>query len=541
MAMSVMHNSGAALALGELNKNVNKVGKLLGKVSSGQKINSAQDDSSGYAISEKMREQIRSLLQGEQNVQNGSSLLKTAESGISNIVDELRTLKELALNAANDHNTDLDRKTIQKEFNQRMANINDIATETNYNGKPLLDGNYHNKIVSWIDPDVTVLENTNAMNICSSFYAVGGTTTLGGGTNNELNISLPVYPRFGYNARFEKQVGIDFSGMTFKEGTLPFALDKQGFSILCGGCEQFINIRFDASIPPAASRYNPDVAKGMTQLNSKAQEFSTEFTIGVLGVTDINELPEAIFQGIFSLRDEVSLTSHPDFSPRETSAPSTPDSAVVNARHNFRIEKNPTDPTKYIFSTTGGGTSMDFFEGIINNPVITERKMNALKIQHGTQANQNINFYINDMHTKSLKGVIPNDSDSGILRALNHDTERQKEYSQTLQEAKDKTLDDVKVTTKHDANVAVRVIEGAIEYALDESTRLGSYIQRLEFTNSNITTMNENVQAAESTIRDADMAKEMTEYTKNNILVQSSQAMLAQANQNSSQILSLLQ
>ena len=132
--MAIAANNSSALILGELNKTTNKLAKSLEKVAGGMKINSAADDSAQFAISEKMREQIRSLEQDSQNVQNGSCLLKVAESGINNIVDELRNLKELAINSANDHNTDRDRATIQKEFEQKMANINDIANTTNYNG-----------------------------------------------------------------------------------------------------------------------------------------------------------------------------------------------------------------------------------------------------------------------------------------------------------------------------------------------------------------------------------------------------------------------
>lgn len=119
---------------------------MLAKVSSGMKIVGAKDDSAQFAISEKMREQIRSLFQDSQNVQNGQSLFKIAEGGIENIVEELRTLKELAIKSANDINNDGDRLTIQKEFTQRMTNINDIATTTNYNGKVLLDGTYYRKL-----------------------------------------------------------------------------------------------------------------------------------------------------------------------------------------------------------------------------------------------------------------------------------------------------------------------------------------------------------------------------------------------------------
>ena len=145
MAMTILNNTSAMMTLGELNKNVSRVGKDLKKLSSGMKINSASDDASAYAISERMQVMMRSLDQDEQNVKNGRFLLNVAAGGIDNIVQELRSLKELALNSANDHNTDADRATIQKEFDQRMANIDDIAVETNYNGKILLDGRYGRK------------------------------------------------------------------------------------------------------------------------------------------------------------------------------------------------------------------------------------------------------------------------------------------------------------------------------------------------------------------------------------------------------------
>ena len=102
MAMTVKYNAGAHLSLGELNKNTNQAGKALAKVSSGMKINSAQDDASGYSISERMRVQLRALQQDNQNVQNGSSMIRTAERGIDQIIQNMRTMKEKAIDAAND-------------------------------------------------------------------------------------------------------------------------------------------------------------------------------------------------------------------------------------------------------------------------------------------------------------------------------------------------------------------------------------------------------------------------------------------------------
>ena len=99
----------------------------------------------------------------------------------------------------------------------------------------------------------------------------------------------------------------------------------------------------------------------------------------------------------------------------------------------------------------------------------------------------------------------------------------------------------VSVATQEKANAAVAVFDNAIQKALDQQTTIGAIEARLDYTSQNLTTSSENVQAAESTIRDADMAKEMTNYTKNNVLLQAAQSMLAQANQSSSAVLSLLQ
>ena len=134
---------------------------------------------------------------------------------------------------------------------------------------------------------------------------------------------------------------------------------------------------------------------------------------------------------------------------------------------------------------------------------------NALVLQTGTRANQAIKVNMSDMRSLALgmKG-----RDGYVLS----------------------------VQTQEKANAAINAIETALQKALDEQANLGAVQTRLSYTSSNLTTAAENVQNSESTIRDADMAKEMTEYTKNNVLLQAAQAMLAQANQNSSAVLSLL-
>ena len=102
-------------------------------------------------------------------------------------------------------------------------------------------------------------------------------------------------------------------------------------------------------------------------------------------------------------------------------------------------------------------------------------------------------------------------------------------------------IESLDITTQEKALSAIGRINEAIEYALDVATDVGACMARLEFTNSTLEIRAENTALSNSVLRDADLAREMTEYTKFNVLTQVSQSMLAQSNQNQSQVLSLLQ
>ena len=135
---------------------------------------------------------------------------------------------------------------------------------------------------------------------------------------------------------------------------------------------------------------------------------------------------------------------------------------------------------------------------------------NAIVLQTGTKANQAIKVGLSDMRAYSLG-----------LKAKNGTT--------------------LNISTQKFANAAINVLDMALQKCLNQQTTIGAVESRLEYTSANITIASENTQSSMSTIQDADMAVEMTAYTKNNVLLQAAQSMLAQANQNSSSVLSLLQ
>ena len=110
----------------------------------------------------------------------------------------------------------------------------------------------------------------------------------------------------------------------------------------------------------------------------------------------------------------------------------------------------------------------------------------------------------------------------------------------TLGDATDGLVKDINVQTQDGANSAIKTLDAAIQEVSAERSKLGAFQNRLEHTINNLGTSSENLTAAESRIRDVDMAKEMMEFTKNNILTQAAQAMLAQANQQPQGVLQLL-
>ena len=444
MAMVVKNNMSAVNTLNILNKNQSALAKSLQKVSSGMKINTAGDDASGYAISERMRVQIRSLDQDNQNTQNGNSMMRTAEGAVSSTVEILKTLKEKAINAANDTNTDEDRRTIQKEINQMVDQIDDNALAT-YNGKYLVDGSRNSK------GQATCTTLTNAAMSTDTKWG-SKLTELKSRTNESLNIQSTDNVSVSYVRQ----------GRTY---TTTFSVGS---------------------------------TNALTDIIKSTAFNGTESLAGTDAVATASTKNEA-FVGFDKAKNSVYTADNK--TALSIQAAGTGTTYQISS---FTI--SITDNTGAVRKTAN--TSLDAFNERIRAE--NESEDNALTLQTGTKANQAIKVSMSDMRSLALglKGT-----DGQVLS----------------------------VQTQDKANAAINTIEAALQKALDEQANIGAVQTRLAYTSSNLTTASENVQNSESTIRDADMAKEMTNYTKNNVLLQAAQSMLAQANQNSSAVLSLLQ
>src|SRR3954470_4114360 len=114
----------------------------LQRLSSGLRINSAKDDAAGLAISDRMTAQINGMNQAVRNANDGISLAQTADGALQEVTNNLQRIRELAVQSANSTNSSSDRAALDQEVQQRLAEVNRIASTTAFNGIKLLDGSF---------------------------------------------------------------------------------------------------------------------------------------------------------------------------------------------------------------------------------------------------------------------------------------------------------------------------------------------------------------------------------------------------------------
>ena len=486
MAMILKHDMSAVKSLNTLNKNQSALSKALKKASSGMKINGAEDGASEYAIGSKMDVMVRALEQDRVNSETGRNMIGVAEGGIQEIINNLRSMKEMAINAANDHNSDVDRAIIQKEFSSRMQTISDIAAETNYNGRFLLNGDYYEPM--WDDYKVT----RNDIQL----FPVDGSPLNPAYNLETWAVGLPGYitPQLGQNSGGESVFGlpIDFSGA----GSTAEDFDGQGFVSICnvggGRTHGFASVVFTMDLPMNTAEIirNPIGSTDPTK---------TEYRIGIDGASSAKDVEDSLYNALRGINRSVSplLTGVNGYDDSVGAGLLTPQG------HNMQVEVDADGN----YMLVQDSWELWVYNGTVHDltGMHSDKYGKPLVIHTGPKQNEELHVFINSM--------------SPIAMGLNK----------------------ASVVTHAKATSALRICDEAIDYALNEITRLGAYMSRLDYTKDNLVTAHENVTDSMSTIMDADMAATMAEFHKQNVLTQSAQFMLAQSNQNSSRVLSLLQ
>lgn len=486
MSMVIANNLAALSALNTLNGNTNSLGKALKKVSSGQRINNAGDDSSGYAISEKMRTQIRTLGQDRANVQNGVSLCKVALGGLDNIKESVARMHDLAMQSTNDTMTDFDRQILQKEYDQLKDNIESIVYETTFNGiHPLYpaEGIYSGKSQFLSTDIVFIIDTTGSMgpaieNVKKNIEGFADSLTAAG-----------IDYQFGL---------VDYKDVVDDKSKYPDPIIKKDFT-------NDVAV-FKANLDGLKADGGGDGPEsGLEAIMDPANgALSFPFRDGAVKqfivVTDAPVHYKGDGKSTYTIEETNAKLKEQDIKLTYVTT-----NAGKGQWHQISDGTGGMEVVLPKLSDDFKPTLEEYAKKIITESVADGDAQTWLYIQEGTKANQTITLHVYDNRLAALG------------------------------------IGGTKVNPMESAQLAMDKLDKALEIVLSHATFWGAAASRLEYAEKNIVTAHENTTNAESVIRDADMAKAMADFTKNNVLAQAAQSMLAQANQNSSNVLSLLQ
>jgi flagellin len=481
----------------QLGINNNMTSKSLEKLSSGFRINRAGDDAAGLAISEKMRGQIRGLNMASKNAQDGISLIQTAEGGLNEIHAILQRMRELAVQSANDTNVEVDRGEIQKEIDQLASEITRIANNTEFNTQKLLNGG-----------------------ITDTKFHIGA--------NEKQNISLAI------NAMDAYTLGIARDGVDAKlaDGASNISDVKLGDTLGSAIVDEAAITVSVAEVSAQAAAKGTVTVNGVTVTTENNTDAYNDYTVTIADGTEEGIEIDHIDKTIVITAD-ITGSSTTDFSTiTATETGSAPEGAGGLTFSGTASGEETTGVTMEEDGTAGtagneAGIKVTLSDGGTNTQeIIVATDAKSVNVTSG--AFQGISFASDDLTTAA--GTI-NITGQVAAAADFSDPDNVKEA------VAPKGID---VSSQEKADAAITVINKAIETVSAERSKLGAMQNRLEHTIKNLDTSAENLQAAESRIRDVDMAKEMMEFTKQNILQQAATAMLAQANMAPQTVLQLL-
>lgn len=558
--MRINHNIAALNTYNKLNSATNAQSKSMEKLSSGLRINSAADDAAGLAISEKMRGQIRGLDQAAKNAQDGISLIQTAEGALSETTDILQRMRELANQSANGTATDADRTAMQDELNQLTSEINRIGNTTEFNTQKLLNGgigsNDGAKITKATSAELSSDTAVTATTIANGKVTVNGTTFDLKDTDLSAGGETPAFN--GANAVTNlgnvTAGGIKLSDLVdIKESGGKFT-----FTVKSSGATS--SIEFDA---------DGATAIGITGTNVKKSQGSPS-TIerhGIQGGTALGDgdtpntvADDSTFKVTVGSESAVTVTlkegktydtANSDANVAKAAAEDLIkdlNAALQEAGISDKVTASlSADNEVQFISETGKDIKLEEGTGAVLEAIgvdVDADKVGNLqqvvgagaqgsgfttKFQIGANTGQSMSLTINDMRASAL-GITGNAGQAGFT-ASNAVTNGTNDVT---------TEAALNISNKDDASKSLDVIDSAIAKVSSERGKLGAVQNRLDHTINNLSTSSENLTAAESRIRDVDMAKEMMNQTKNSILSQAAQAMLAQANQQPQGVLQLL-
>ena len=496
MSMVVQHNMQAANANRMLGITSGAQAKSTEKLSSGYKINRAADDAAGLTISEKMRKQIRGLDKASSNAQDGVSSVQTAEGALTEVHSMLQRMNELAVQSSNGTNSSDDRQAIQDEVDQLTTEIDRVAETTKFNEIYLLKGddsstknvymNAHDAGLKGTLADgaksatftMDELKTGDSVKIAGKQYTIGASKA---DVGTALDKKLLIVPT---------TAGAYTSGATF-------SVNNETYTITTKAADNSIE-KITNSAGQTAYEDNGNI------------KWASTLPTGKDALTDVKKLVNA---GDTVKVDDTTMKAMADADA--TAGVDSDDSSIITKAQAEKMIKEELTAANNIGTTDKKAT-------VAAGVTADGKTTYAITKGYATVANTlSFNLHVGadaDMTNKITVDIDTMNSSNLGIKGIN-----------------------VKDATSTAATYAIDAIADAVAKVSSQRSALGAVQNRLEHTIDNLDNISENTSSAESRIRDTDMAKEMVNYSKNNILAQAGQSMLAQANQSNQGVLSLLQ
>ncbi len=533
--MRIQHNIMAMNAYRNYTNNTNALSQNLEKLSSGYKINRAGDDAAGLAISEKMRAQISGLEQAQDNAKSGKNLVNTAEGALQEVHDMLNRMVTLADQSANGtFDNETDRAALQDEVDQLMDEIDRIADSANYNGINLLDGSLAASNVSGVG--VTDVAATASSATMEAFAPGTGSSVPADGDTFEYTVSWEDSDGNGYSTT----VSLKY------DKTNKTLLDKDG---------NVLSAVANTTTSPAAAEIGGAVMKALQSDNKLTSAFTITSNAGAL--TFKSKTTGADAPKITSALLTPSAPNHFKGGAINGTVTEGADATQQLDFSNVSVVTSTADATEDDVFTIGGkkfvfaanNATVDKFANLDSDVTVIALSGTSYNATKDAADVAGILSRVTGLDIKtSGNDVVYNGSDlatkgNGLTLQIGDTSDDFNQLTVSIQDmhAASLGISGISVADQKSAQAAVDVIKAAINTVSSVRGTLGAASNRLDHTMNNLSVMTENIQDAESTIRDTDVADEMMAYTKNNILVQSAQAMLAQANQVPQGVLQLLQ
>ena len=480
--MKINHNMSAMIANKRLLGTENSLSNSIERLSTGLRINRASDDAAGMAIANKMTSQIKGLGQASRNAADGSSVLQIADGALNEVHSMLQRMRELSVQAANGTNTVDDLDAIQLEIASLTKEVDRISRDTEFNTKPLLDGTLDQRVY----PDSRGIKRIDISDaVMANTYSVNITAdaehaVLVGGAGLTANATMPADGTVVINSvEVEIKEGETFSAVyeKLREGS-----ERGEVNLLVVG-----NVNDTSGTPENAGYVPNDVSQG-GNLVFVSNRYGN--SVGMNVKCDNPTL--AAFLGIGTDNQNVGKDVEIAFDANDKGFSSQ---ATILTDGNY-VTISDRNGFEMKFEVEPGTT------GTVNLEVTN---MGPMILQIGANENQTMEVRIAEISSKTLY------------------------------------IDQVNVCTITGASRAITSYDGAVSKVSEVRSSIGAYMNRLDYAISNFDGSEENMTQALSRIEDVDMAEEMTEYTKYNVLTQAATSVLAQANDLPQQVLQLLQ